>query len=182
VHILLGVAFGTAAHVCYCSLFGQEFQPLFLFRVPWEIQPVPPGDRGFAWSFFIFFSLAALYGLWRGAFPMTVFCADRFGIRVNMGRLFPRIHSIPWSAVSSFSEGVIRRLTKDGFHTNYRELPALRIRFDDSVDLGRSGPSYLEPETRRSCLILSGCFRQAKLALPEAIEVLQEMKDRFGHS
>jgi len=180
VYAFLGVAHLIVAHVACCWLFGLEFRLLGFLRLPWELTPVPPGDRPVAWVFFLYFALFGLVCTWRALLPMTVFRADHRGVRVNTGKLFPRMHAAPWSAVKNFSEGTIREIIQKGtIRRQLVELPAVKVWFDDSIDLGRKGPRYLKPDSRHSCLILEGCFRQAGLKVPEAVAVLKEMRDHF---
>lgn len=178
VYAFLAVTHLVVGHVACCWLFGLEFRLFGFVRLPWELTPVPSGDRPIAWVFFAYFAGFGLYCTWRALFPMTVFRADHHGVRVNTGRLFPRIYNVPWSAVKIFSEGVIRERSRTGRSRSVlHELPAVKIWFNDSIDLGRSGPRYLKPDSRHSCLILGGCFQQVGLKVPEAVAVLREIRE-----
>ncbi len=57
-----------------------------------------------------------------------------------------------------------------------KKLPAVKLEFDDPVDLGHLGYRKARPSKRRNFLIARDVLRQP---LPETIATLKEMKKRY---
>ncbi len=56
----------------------------------------------------------------------------------------------------------------------HKELPAMRLVFDKSTDLGRLGYEQARPDQKSNYLIAAKLFRRP---LPDAIAILREMKE-----
>ena len=142
---------------------------LFIGRLAVE----PPGadDMWLVWVFFILFSLVVLNCLKQLVLPNLIFAADYSGVRIGSGVVFSRVREVPWRSVLAISEGRVRYSKQKGVGSTYR--PAVKLKFDNSVDLGRSGYSTAYPSSRTEYVIAEKHF---STSLAETIEILAEMK------
>ncbi|MBE9503541.1 MAG: hypothetical protein IME96_05140 [Proteobacteria bacterium] len=89
--------------------------------------------------------------------PSLIFAADTLGIKIGKGVFINRIQSIPWSSVNIITEGEIRvRSTSRGEKVS--TLPAIKIIFNETIDLGDIGTEFARPESKHNFIIASTLF------------------------
>jgi hypothetical protein len=130
------------------------------------------------WLAFYASAFSALVCLKNAVFPNLIFEADISGIKIGRGLIINKIHHIPWRNLNKIEESTIRITgnSANSGHMRPREVPALKLLFDDSVDLGRLGYKMARPKERKSYLIAKTILDKP---LPETIDILKKMKSHF---
>jgi hypothetical protein len=130
------------------------------------------------WAAFAGCGFTALMCLKNAMFPSLIFEADSNGIKIGRGLLINRIRHIPWDRLTKIEEGTIKSMRKrpGSGHLYTVEVPAVKLVFDEYVDLGNLGYRMAHPSKRRNYLISRDILRQP---LPEIITTLKEMKERY---
>jgi len=130
------------------------------------------------WVFFGISGLAALITLKNAVFPNLIFAADSRGLRIGRGVLINRIRQIRWSALVRIEESTIRiSIRRNNGPNLHRELPATKLVFDESTDLGHLGYEQARPDQKSNYLVAARLFRRP---LPDIIAILREMKERYA--
>jgi hypothetical protein len=120
----------------------------------------------------------ALMCLKNAVFPSLIFEADRNGIKIGRGLIINRIHDINWDRLTKIEEGTIKSMRKKpgSGHLYTEEVPAVKLVFDESVDLGNFGYKMAHPSKRSNFLISRQILSQS---LSDTISTLKEMKARY---
>ena len=164
---ITGLIFGA---VCYLSLDAA-----FLGNIRIDMKPI------WLWVAFGISGFTALFTLKNAISPNLIFAADSRGLRIGRGVLFNRVRHIRWNELVRIEEGIIRILIQRVNMTNslklHKELPAMRLVFDESTDLGRLGYGQAHPDQKSNYLIAAKLFRRP---LPDTIALLREMKERYA--
>jgi hypothetical protein len=137
-------------------------------------------DPAWMWGAFAIFGFAALVSLKNTLFPKLIFVADIRGITIGRGLFINRLQQIPWQRLSRIEEGIIKIGVGGSSGSNrprLKEVPAVKLVFDEYVDIGRLGYKMARPSKRRNYLIAGSILRQP---LTEAIATLKKMKERYG--
>lgn len=159
-----GLIFGG---VCYLSLDAA-----FLGNIRIDMKPT------WLWIAFGISGFTALFTLKNAIFPNLIFAADSRGLKIGRGVLFNRVRQIRWSELVGIEEGTIRiSIQRKYMPTLQKELPAMRLVFDESIDLGRLGYKQARPDQKSNYLIAAKLFRRP---LPDTIAILREMKKRYA--
>ena len=129
------------------------------------------------WLAFAGSGFAALMCLKNAVVPNLIFEADISGIKIGRGLIINRLHCIPWRNLTKIEEGTIKITGEKASGRLYtREVPAVKLVFDESIDLGRLGYKMARPKNRRTFLIAKSILRQP---LPETLATLSKMKERY---
>ncbi len=163
-NIIAGLLFGS---ICYLALDAA-----FLGNIRIDIKPIWPciafGITGFI----------ALYTFKNAISPNLIFAADSRGLRVGRGVLFNRVRQIRWRELVGIEEGIIINLVqRKDLPTIRQELPAIKLVFDKSIDLGSLGYKLARPEQKSNYLIAARLFRKP---LTDTIASLRDMKERYA--
>jgi hypothetical protein len=126
--------------------------------------------------FFFISGMAAFMTLKNAVFPNLIFAADSSGLKIGRGFLFNKVRQIRWSELIRIEEATIRILVQRTHKPNLtHELPAVKLVFHSSMDLGRLGYKMARPDQKSSYLIAAKLFCRS---LPDAIAMLREMKEK----
>ena len=127
------------------------------------------------WVFFCISGLAALMTLKNAVSPNLIFAANRNGLRIGRGVLFNKIREIHWGVLKGIEEGtMITTIRRQNGPNVHREIPAVRLVFDESIDLGRLGYEQARPDQKNNFLIAAKLFRRP---LTDTLTTLKAMKN-----
>ncbi len=132
-----GLIFGG---VCYLSLDAA-----FLGNIRIDMKPI------WFWVAAGISEFTALFNLKNTIFPNLIFAADSRGLSIGRGVFFNRVRHIRWNELVRIEEGTIRILIRRTNVPNlHKELPAMRLVFDKSTDLGHLGGTSRPALTRKT--------------------------------
>ena len=110
-----------------------------------------------SWVIFLIIVISFLITLKAVISPGLIFAADNLGVKIGKGVFINSIQSIPWSSVTIITEGEIRvRSTSRGEKVS--TLPAIKIIFNEAIDLGDIGFEFARPESKHNFFIASTLF------------------------
>ena len=160
---IAAVIFGAGAGMFYAAAFGH---------IDIDMNPI------WIWAAFAGFGSTALMCLKNAVFPSLIFEADSNGIKIGRGIIINRFRLIPWDRLTKIEEGTIKSMRNSpGSRRLYTvEVPAVKLVFDEFVDLGNFGYKMAHPSKRRNYLISRHILPQS---LSEIISTLKEMKKRY---
>lgn len=165
----LGNAISGLVFGCIAYMF---LDAAFLGNINIDIKPT------WLWVFFFISGMAALMLLKNAIFPNLIFAADSLGLKIGKGVLFNKVRQIRWDELIGIEEATIKtsvQRTKEP--SRIRELPAIRLVFHSSIDLGRMGYKMAHPDKKSSYLIAAKLFRRS---LPDTFEMLRRMKEQYS--
>jgi hypothetical protein len=159
-----GLVFGGIAYMF--------FDAALLGNISIDIKPT------WLWIFFFISGMVAFMTLNNAVFPKLIFAADSRGLKIGRGILFNKVRQIRWSELLGIEEAIIRISAQGSNRPNrIRELPAVKLVFHSSIDLGRLGYKLARPAQKNSYLIAARLFRRP---LADTIAILKEMKEQFS--
>ena len=130
------------------------------------------------WVFFFISGMAALMTIKNAVFLNLIFAADSLGLKFGRGVLFNKVRQIRWSELIAIEEAIIRISVQRMNASNLiQKLPAIKLVFHSSIDLGRLGYKMARPDQKNSYLIAAKLFRRP---LPDTIAALREMKEQYS--
>ena len=93
------------------------------------------------WAAFAGCGFTALMCLKSAMFPSLIFEADCNGIKIGRGLLINRLRHIHWDREIKIEEGTIKSMRKKvgSGHLHTVEVPAVKLVFDEYIDLGNLG-------------------------------------------
>ncbi len=161
---IVGLIFGG---ISYLALDAA-----FLGNIHIDMKPI------WLWVAFGISGFTALFTLKNAILPNLIFAADSRGFRIGRGVLFNKVRQIRWSELVGIEEGTIKILVqRKDMPSLQKELPAMRLVFDETTDLGRLGYQQARPDQKSNYLIAAKLFRRP---LPDTIAILREMKERYA--
>jgi hypothetical protein len=130
------------------------------------------------WAAFTGCGFTAFMCLKNAVFPSLIFEAGSDGIKIGRGLIINHIRHINWDRLTKIEEGTIKSMRKrpGSGHLYTVEVPAVKLMFDEFVDLGNLGYKMAHPSERRNFLISRHILSQP---LSEIISTLKEMKERY---
>ena len=137
-----------------------------------------PLNSAVLWAIFGLAAFVTLVCLKTVVCPSIILAADKTGVSIGRGIIINHLQRVPWSKLNSVEEGVIvvtHKSSQSG-HVRRHEYPALKLVFDESVDLGRSGYKMAHPEDRTTFLVSSTILSQP---LEELIAKMSELQERY---
>ena len=146
-----------------------------LFIGKWDLGGFSRGDW-VAWVLFVAFAIGTLWCLKTALFPSLMFSWDTSGVKIGRGVFVNRVISVPWAHVLDVTESKMTvTVNRHDRTSTEKQVPAVRVTVDDSIDLGHSGFNYARPTTRHDYRIAEKRFRRP---LAEVVQTLKEMKTR----
>ena len=161
---IIGLVFGCVAYIF--------LDAAILGNINMDIKPT--------WILIFFFisGIVALMTLKNALFPNLIFSADSWGLKIGRGVLFNKVRQIRWSELIRVEEATIRTSVQRTNASNLiQELPAVKLVFHSSIDLGRLGYKMARPDQKSSYLIAAKLFRRP---LPDTVAALTEMKGQYS--
>ena len=130
------------------------------------------------WVFFFISGIAALMTIKNAVFPNLIFGADSWGLKIGRGVLLNKVRQIRWTELIGIEEAIIRiSIQRTNAPSLIQELPAVKLVFHSSIDLGHLGYKMARPDEKSSYLIAAKLFRRP---LPDTIAALREMKEQYS--
>lgn len=165
----LGNAISGFVFGCVAYMF---LDAAFLGNISIDIRPI------WLWIFFLISGIVAFITIKNAVSPNLIFSADSWGLKIGRGVLFSKVHQLRWSELIGIEEAIIKISVQRSNRSNLiQELPAIKLVFHSSIDLGRLGYKMARPDKKSSYLIAAKLFR---MPLPNAIEILREMKEQYS--
>ncbi len=159
------------AGVIFAAAAGMFLDAAAYGHIDIDMKPV------WIWAAFAGAGFSAFICLKNAVFPSLIFEADSSGIKIGRGLIINRLRHIRWKKLTKIEEGTINVSVKTSSNRRrLKKLPAVKLVFDESVDLGHLGYRKARPSKRRNFLIARDIIRQP---LPETIATLKEMKKRY---
>ncbi len=161
---IVGLIFGG---ISYLALDAA-----FLGNIRIDMKPI------WLWVAFGISGFTALFTLKNAISPNLIFAAGSRGLRIGRGVLFNRVRQIRWSELNGIEEAIIRiSVQRTNMPNLIQELPAIKLVFHSSIDLGRLGYKMARPNQKSRYLIAAKLFRRP---LPDTIAMLREMKKQYS--
>ncbi|MDY6973182.1 MAG: hypothetical protein SV775_12750 [Thermodesulfobacteriota bacterium] len=161
---ICGLVFGCVAYMF--------LDAAFLGNISIDIKPA------WLWVFFFISGIVGLMTAKNAVFPNLIFSADSWGLNIGRGILFNRVRQIRWSELNGIEEATIRvSAQRTNMPNVIQEIPAIKLVFHSSIDLGRLGYKMARPDQKSSYLIAAKLFRRP---LPDTIAMLREMKRQYS--
>ena len=134
-------------------------------------------DQKWLWAIFALCAITLSACLKNSVFPCLIFSADSPGIKIGRGIFINKIHFVAWDKLVRIEEGTIEITIHNQDRPNlHKEIPAMKLVFDESIDLGNVGYDRACPEEKSNYLIAAKLFRRP---LPDTIADMMEMKERY---
>ena len=165
----LGNAISGFVFGCVACVF---LDAAFFGNISIDIKPT------WLWVFFVISGVVAFVTLKNAVFPNLIFAADSLGLKFGRGVLFNKVRKIRWSELNGIEVATIRISVQRTDKTRVmQELPAIKLVFHSSIDLGRLGYKMAHPYQKSSYLIAAKLFRRS---MPDTLAILRKMKEKYS--